>query len=105
MDSISHSVGVSLRPSKMLKMLKKSNLKLSALVLDRGLGFSRGHQSDDVDEDEDEEEEEVKEDKDVNEEDKEEEDGNNKVIKCHTFLESQDQANMNEEEEEEKEEE
>ena len=101
MDSISHSVGVSLRPSKMLKMLKKSNLKLSALVLDRGLGFSRGHQSDDVDE----EEEEVKEDKDVNEEDKEEEDGNNKVIKCHTFLESQDQANMNEEEEEEKEEE
>ena len=46
---------------------KKSNSKLSALVLDKDLGVSRGHQSDDEDEDENEEEE-VKDDKDDNEE-------------------------------------
>ena len=59
------------------------------MVLDRDLGVSRGHQSDDEDEDEDDEEE-VKDD---NEEAKEWGDDNNQIIKCHTFSELQ--ANLN----------
>ena len=49
------------------KSRKNLNSKLSALVFDRDLGFSRGHQSDGKDEDE----EEVKDDKDDNREAKE----------------------------------
>ena len=59
----------SVRPS----VTKNSNSKFSALVLDRDLAFSRGHQSDDEDEDD---EEEVKDDKDDNEEAKEEDEDN-----------------------------
>ena len=55
---------------------KNWNSKFSALVLDRDLGFSRGHQSNDEDEDEDDEEE-VKDDKDDNEEDDKEEEEDN----------------------------
>ena len=62
-------------------MLKRSNSKFAALVLDRDLGVSRGHQSDDEDKDEYDEEE-VKDD---NEEAKEGDDVNNKIIKCLTF--------------------
>ena len=55
------------------------------MVLDRDLGFSRGHQSDDEDEDEDDDEK-VKDDKDDNEEaDKEEDEDNYKTIKCLTL--------------------
>ena len=61
---------------------KKLNLKVSAFVLDRDLGFSRRHQSDGEDEDEDDEEK-VKDDKDDNEEaeeaDKEEDEDNYKL--------------------------
>ena len=49
------------------KSRKNFNSKLSALVFDRDLGFSQGHQSDGKDEDE----EEVKDDKDDNREAKE----------------------------------
>ena len=63
--SLSRSVGPSLRRLVGPKSRKNSNL--SALVFDRDLGFSRGHQSDDKDEDE----EEVKDDKDDNREAKE----------------------------------
>ena len=55
------------------------------MVLDRDLGFSRGHQSDDGDEDENDEEE-VKDNKDDNEEaeedDMEEDKDNYQTIKC-----------------------
>ena len=75
-------------------------MNFSALVQDRDLGFSRGHQSDDEEEDEDDEE--VKDDKDDNEEDQEddkeeeeEEEDNYQTIKCLTFLESQAQAKLN----------
>ena len=69
---------------------KNWNSKFSALVLDRDLGFSRGHQSDDEDEDEDDEEE-VKDDKDDNEEAEEDdkEEDVDQTIKCLTFSESQ----------------
>ena len=77
---------------------KFENLNFSSLVLDRALGFSRGHQSDDEDEAEDDDEE-VKDDKDDNEEaeedDKEEDKDNYQTIKCLTFLESQAQAKLN----------
>ena len=70
-------------------------MNFSALVLDRALGFSRGHQSDDEDEAEDDDEE-VKDGKDDNEEaeedDKEEDEDNYQTIKCLTFSESQAQA-------------
>ena len=62
-----------------LSVHKYSNSKFSALVLDRDLGVSRGHQSDYEDEDE---EEEVKDNKDDNE--RVEED-NYQTIKCLTF--------------------
>ena len=62
-----------------------------AIRLDRDLGFSRRHQYDDDNDDEDEDEE-VKEDNDDNEEDKEDnkEEANDQIIKCSSFLESQD---------------
>ena len=69
------------------KSRKNLNSKLSALVFDRDLGFSRGHQSDGKDEDE----EEVKDDKDDNKEAEEDEE-NYQTIKCFTFSESQTQA-------------
>ena len=83
------------------------NLNFSALVQDRDLGFSRGHQSDDEEEDEDDDDdEEVKDDKDDNEEaeedDKEEED-NYQTIKCLTFLESQAQAELNDDDDKDEE--
>ena len=65
--SLSRSVGLSLRRLVGPKSRKNSNSKWSALVFDRDLGFSRGHQSDDMDE----EEEEVKDNKDDNKEAKE----------------------------------
>ena len=65
--SLSRSVGPSVRRLVGPKSRKNLNSKLSALVFDRDLGFSRGHQSDGKDEDE----EEVKDDKDDNREAKE----------------------------------
>ena len=84
------------------------NLNFSALVQDRDLGFSRGHQSDDEEEDEDDDDdEEVKDDKDDNEEaeedDKEEEEDNYQTIKCLTFLESQAQAELNDDDDKDEE--
>ena len=66
-------------------MFKKSNSNFSALVLDRDLGVSREHQSDDKDEYEDDEEKvrEDKNDKEEAEEDNKEEDKDNyQTIKC-----------------------
>ena len=69
-------------------LIENSNSNFSALVLDRDLGVSRGHQSDDEDEDE-EDEEEVKDDKDDNkeakEDDKEEDNDNYQTINYLTF--------------------
>ena len=92
--SFRRSVRPSVGPS-VQNFWKFWNLNFSALVLDRALGFSRGHQSDDEDEAEDDDEE-VKDDKDDNEEaeedDKEGDKDNYQTIKCLTFLESQAQA-------------
>ena len=82
--SVGQSVGPSIRPSVgKSKMFKKSNSNFSALVLDRDLGVSREHQSDDKDEDEDDDEE-VKDSKKDNEEaeedDKEEDNDNYQTI-------------------------
>ena len=63
---ICHSVVRSVGPS-VQNLENKIKFKFSALVLDRDLGVSRGHQSDDKDKDE-EDEEEVKDNKDDNEE-------------------------------------
>ena len=52
--SLSRSVGPSVRRLVGPKSRKNLNSKLSALVFDRDLGFSRGHKSDDKDEDEEE---------------------------------------------------
>ena len=88
---ICHSVPPSVHPS----VETNSNSKFWALVFDRDLGFSRGHQSDEEDENEDDEEE-VKDNKDdieeAEEDDKEEDEDNYQTIKCLTILESQAQA-------------
>ena len=62
------------------KMFKKSNSNFSALVLDRDLGVSREHQSDDKDEyEDDEEKEKVREDK--NDKEEAEEDNKEEDVK------------------------
>ena len=103
-NSVIRSVGPSVQ-----NLENKIKFKFSALVLDRDLGVSRGHQSDDKDKDEEDEEEvkEVNDDKDDNEEakedDEEEENNNYQTIKCLTFSESQAQAQLNDDDDKDEE--